>query len=359
MPTDNLLRYKIGQMLIVGFEGNSLDEQSPIIKAIQTESIGGVILFDYHFQTNQFNKNIHNPDQVKQLNHTLQHANTLAHQHKQYPVLPLIISVDYEGGNVNRLKPSYGFPDTLAPARIAEMGDAEMVQTATAMANTLRELGFNLDFAPLIDVDINPNNPIIGKLDRSFSSDPKRVAHCAQLFVNAFAAQRVQCAFKHFPGHGSSLDDSHLGFVDVTSTWQKEELIPYQLLLSKPQWCQMIMTAHIINRTLDPSGLPATLSHTMLTKLLRETLHYDGVIITDDMQMKAISDHYSLEKAMPLAIAASADMFIFGNQLSDRPEDPKTLIDKIESQVLDGIIPRDAIDHAFKRIVRFKHTIRS
>lgn len=350
------LRYKIGQMLIIGFEGTHIDANTPIALSIQQETIGGVILFDYHYQTQCFVKNIQNPEQVRLLNTTLQHLNTQAHLQRDQPLLPLIISVDYEGGQVNRLKETCGFPKTISAAEAAQMSAGDVSKTAAAMAITLQQLGFNLDFTPVVDVNINPENPIIGKLDRSFSSDPYKVAEYAQLYVKAFANHGIQCAYKHFPGHGSSLADSHLGFVDVTETWQEQELVPYQIIL-KEQLCSMVMTAHIVNRNLDPSGLPATLSHPILTDILRKRLNYTGIIITDDMQMKAIADHYSIEKAMTLAINAGADMLIFGNQLSATPQDPKFLIDHIESQVLAGVISEDTIDQAYERIIAFKQCL--
>lgn len=356
---ENHLRYQIGQMLIMGFEGYQIDETSPILQCIQDDGLGGVILFDYHYQTQEFAKNIRDPDQVQLLNQTLQTANTAAHHAQKRPLNPLIISVDYEGGRVNRLKETRGFPVTLSPAQLARLDDSTIFQHAEKMARTLQQLGFNLDFAPLLDININPLNPVIAQLDRSFSADPQRVAHCARIFVNAFATHKIQCAYKHFPGHGSSEHDSHLGFVDVSNTWQNIELQPYQTLLAKPQWCKMIMTAHIINRQLDPSGLPATLSHTILSKLLRETLQYQDVIVTDDMQMKAISDHFNLKKAIPMAIRAGADMLIIGNQLSPKPENPTAIIDLIESEVHAGNISAETIAQAYQRIRRFKQSLTS
>ncbi|PJD93681.1 MAG: glycosyl hydrolase [Legionella sp.] len=343
-------------MFIMGFEGTSIQTDSPIAHSIQQDAIGGVLLFDYHYQTQCYIKNIQNPEQVRQLNESLQDLNTQARLQHHQPPLPLIISVDYEGGQVNRLKEACGFPKTISAVEASQMAHAEVVEAARTMAATLQQLGFNLDFTPVVDVNINPDNPIIGKLDRSFSSDPQKVAEYAQIYVNAFAEHGVQCAYKHFPGHGSSLTDSHLGFVDVTETWQEEELMPYELLL-KEKNCSMIMTAHIVNRTLDPSGLPATLSHPILTDILRKRLNYKGIIITDDMQMKAIADHFSIEKAMTLAINAGADMLIFGNQLSATPQDPKPLIDYIESQVIAGVISEHTIDQAYERIVAFKHLL--
>jgi len=348
------LHDKIGQMLILGFEGKSVSATSPILNDIEFSNIGGVILFDYHMSKKRFDKNIESPKQVTQLNLDLQNFAQKSYRKHHRPALPLIISVDYEGGRVNRLKSDYGFPETVSAAAVGHMHLSEVDIVANAMASTLKNVGFNLGFAPVVDVDVHPDNPIIGKLERSFSHHPKPVAEYAKKYVESFSRQGVQAVYKHFPGHGSSTTDSHLGFVDVTDTWQDIELEPYRLLLKDNNACQMIMTAHIVNRYLDASGLPATLSHKMLTGLLREELQFEGIIITDDMQMKAISDYYGLEQALTLAINAGVDMFIFGNQLSEHPQDPEEVIDIIQKQVSAGVIPLEKIEVAYSRIVAFK-----
>ena len=351
------LRYQIAQMLLLGFEGTQIDAHAPIAKAITEDGIGGVILFDYDYQAKQFGKNILNPQQVTQLNHTLQTLNTQARQRDHQPLLPLIISVDYEGGKVNRLKESYGFPSTISAAEAGNLSPEAVDKAAQAMAKTLTDLGFNLDFAPVVDVNVDADNPILGKLDRCFSSDGQTVSDYAKIYTKAFAKHNIQAVYKHFPGHGSSKADSHLGFADVTDTWQEAELLPYQALMADPTACQMIMTAHIINRKLDSSGLPATLSYKMLTELLREKLQYQGIIITDDMQMKAIADHYNMEAALTLAINAGADMIIFGNQLSTSIQDSQAIVDYIESEVKAGNIAEETIQQAYARIVAFKNRI--
>jgi beta-N-acetylhexosaminidase len=351
------LREKIGQMLILGFEGKSVDLQSPIIKAIKEDNIGGVILFDYNNQTKTFDKNIESFTQVRQLNADLQHAYQLANLKHHRPSLPLLISVDYEGGKVNRLKPEYGYPETTSAAEVGKMNFFDANKVANDMAVTLNQSGFNLNFAPVLDVNVNPDSPIIGKKDRSFSDNPGDVANYANLYSQNFLSHGVQCAYKHFPGHGSATGDSHLGFVDVSDTWQSQELEPYSQLLGQDQTCGMVMTAHVVNRQLDESGLPATLSHKILTDLLRKKLKFNGVIITDDMQMKAISAQYSLDKAVTLAINAGADMFIFGNQLSDQPQDPEQIIDLIEGKVKSGEISEKRINEAYRHIITMKKTI--
>ncbi|WP_419418511.1 glycoside hydrolase family 3 protein [Legionella sp. D16C41] len=353
------LREEIGQMLVIGFNGKTITKDSLITKIIDKSNIGGVILFDYNVATKTYDKNIESPEQVKKLTTDLEHLNYLANLKHHRPQLPLLISVDYEGGKVNRLKERYGFPVTKTAAEVAKLPLDEADREAETMAETLQNSGLNLDFAPVVDVNVNPDNPVIGKFERSFSAEPQQVANYAHLFSKQFLNHNVQCAYKHFPGHGSSTADSHLGFVDVTDTWQNYELLPYEMLLNGNQACGMIMTAHVVNRQLDKTGLPATLSYDILTNLLRKQLKFNGVIITDDMQMKAISDHYGLEQALTLAINAGADMFIFGNQLVDNLQDPEEIINIIEAKVKSGEISRARIDEAYQHILAFKKTLQT
>ncbi len=354
------LREKIGQMLIMGFPGKVLDESSLVARFIQEDNIGGVILFDFNTQTQTFDKNIESPAQVKKLNKQLQSLTTKANKQHHRPQLPLLISVDYEGGKVNRLHPRYGFPSIPSAKEVGKGSLDEANNQANIMADTLKISGFNLDFAPVLDVDVNPDNPIIGKLGRSFSPDPNSVTQYAQLYSNQFLNQQIECAYKHFQGHGSSLTDSHLGFVDITNTWTAKELTPFLQLISQPKHCGMVMVAHVVNRNLDVTGLPATLSYSMISGLLRHDLGFDGVVITDDMQMKAIADYYGLSTALTLAINAGADMFIFGNQLVEKaqnPKDPKDLIDLIEEKVHSGEISETRINEAYHRILIMKKTL--
>lgn len=349
--SEQQLRDKIGQMLMVSFLGDHVDENSTIVKNIEQSNVGGVVLFDYDPATRRFDRNIKSPEQVQALNQQLQTFTREANLAHNRSPLPLLISVDYEGGSVVRLKPEYGFPVTPSAAEIGQLTLSDADPVAESMAQTLESNGFNLNYAPVVDVNINPANPIIGKRGRSFSSNPSDVVRYAELFSQHYLNHHIQCTYKHFPGHGSSTSDSHLGFVDVSDVWQSDELTPYQQLLNSPSSCGAVMTAHIINRNLDDSGLPATLSHKILTELLRENMHFNGVIITDDMEMKAIANNYGLEQAITLSINAGADILMFTGH------DPKTLIDIIQHQVELGNISRDRIEEAYQRIVTFKQSL--
>lgn len=342
------LKDKIGQMLVIGFNGMALKPNDAIVQAILAQRIGGVILFDYHFQTNTHDHNIKNPQQLKHLTEQLQ----------SYAKQPLFISIDYEGGRVTRLKENAGFPKTLSAADIGLGSDEQANQYAQQMAKTLKEAGININFAPVLDVNVNPNNPIIGQLGRSFSSDPQKVIHYAAIFSKAYQEHGILCAYKHFPGHGSSTGDTHVGFVDVTQTWKEYELEPFKQLLQQPYACPVVMTAHVVHLGLDNKGYPASLSAAITTGLLRDKLNFDGVVVTDDLQMKAIADNYSVEDAVRLAVNAGADLLVFGNQLESAPQDPQQIVDIIYQDVMAGTISESRIDEAYQRIMKLKNKMK-
>ena len=347
------LKEKIGQMLMLGFKGTTLTDQDAIVKAIMAQEVGGVILFDYDFATKSYHHNIESPEQLKMLTHSLQdYAKKAAKKHGNQ-LSPLLIALDYEGGKVTRLKENQGFPKTMSAAEIAQFSDPEITRYAEMMANTLKQEGINVNFAPVVDVNINPNNPIIGHLGRSFSNDPQKVIHDAAIFSGAFKKAGVLCAYKHFPGHGSATGDTHEGFVDVTSTWQQSELLPYETLLHDDEACPMVMTAHVVHSGLDRNAYPASLSADIVQKILRDKIKFQGVVITDDLQMKAITDHYNLREAVRLAVNAGADIMIFGNQLQSA-QDPKQIVDMIYDDVKAGLISVKRIEESYQRIVRLK-----
>lgn len=349
MSSTSLLHYSAAQMLIMGFDGTEVDDQHPISYAIEDHGLGGVLLFDKNLKHPDQEKNIKSQEQVKRLTNHLKTFATCCRSPLEEP-LPLFISVDYEGGRVNRLKPEYQFPETLPPAIFATLSEKSAAIEARRMARTLLNAGFNLNFAPLIDVNVYPENPIIAKLHRSFSEDPEVVAKYAAVIAKAYHESNIGFCYKHFPGHGSSRGDSHLGIVDVSETWQPNELIPYKKLLKNPLGSEMIMSAHVVNRQLDPSGLPASLSPTMLIKLLRQELNYKGLIIADDLQMNAITDAFGWEESIVMAINAGNDLLIIGNQCGQIDYSAEEVIDVIVKNVVDKKIHRDRIDESFDRI---------
>ena len=330
----------------MGFSGDEIKPDSPVAQWLQKDGLGGVLLFNYDFTTKSYGKNLKNREQIKKLTDQL---NAYATNN----VLPLFIAIDYEGGAVDRLAYVNGCMTTKKATEQVLLTDDELLHEAKKMASTLHELGFNLNFAPVVDLNLNEEQGIIGKLQRSYSADPKHVIRAAAQFVKAFSEYGISCAYKHFPGHGSAIGDTHLGFVDVTDHYQPSELVPYATLLNDTSLPPaMVMTAHVINRQLDASGLPATLSYPIITNLLRREIGFDGVIISDDLQMQAISDHYTLEESLRLTINAGADMVIFGNQLGSHTA--TEVIDCIEHLVQSGAIDPSRIEEAYQRISRLK-----
>ncbi len=334
---------KIGQMILVGFRGLDISDSSSIVRDIKQYKIGSVILFDYDVELKSPIRNIESPKQVKKLIDKLQ----------SYSKIPLFVTIDQEGGLVNRLKEKFGFPKTISAEKLGKINNFDTTtKYAISIAKTLKSIGVNLNFAPCVDLNTNPDNPIIGKKERSFSSDPKIVTKHAEVFLNAFKRNKIFGTLKHFPGHGSSKDDSHLGFVDVTDTWKNEELYPYAELIKKKK-CDFIMTAHIFNSNLDDK-LPATLSKKILTGILRDSLKFNGVIFSDDMQMKAIADHYGLESAIEYAINAGVDIITFANNVTYDENIVPKVFNIIKNLLKEGKITEERINQSFNRIMKYK-----
>jgi len=336
----------IGQMIMAGFRGYTVDENSPIMRDIRERHLGGVVLFDRDLSRPESDgRNIKSPAQVRKLIADLQKG----------AYIPLLVAVDQEGGMVQRLKKKYGFPETPSAAELGKSKDDAVFDAGLAVGETLALSGFNVDFAPVADVNVNPESPAIGKLGRSFSADPERVAKCDELFLEGLAERGVVGCLKHFPGHGSAGEDSHQGLTDVSATWSDKELIPYRRLIGKDP-VKMIMTAHIFNATLD-SEYPATLSKAVITGLLREKLGFDGVVVTDDMNMRAITEFYGLDEAVRRAIEAGADILLFGNNLTYDPEIVLKVTEIIRNLVERGEIPEARIRQSYQRIIRLKRTL--
>lgn len=336
MPEDAVLKKMVGRMLVVGFDDATIDAQSTIVKELQTYELGGVILFDRFYKERNRTKNISSPAGLQELTKQL----------KRYSKKPLFISIDQEGGKVARLKPSYGFAETPSAAALSKTSLENAYNVYSQMGRMLKENGINCDFGPVVDLAVNPENKVIVGLERSYGNESETVTQYAQTFIEALSQNGVTSVLKHFPGHGSSLNDSHLGFVDVTHTWSEKELEPYEKLIASNK-VKMIMSAHVYNAKLD-KAYPATLSYTINTQLLREKMHYKGVLISDDLQMEAIAKYYSLKDAVTLAINSGIDMLLFGNQLSTTKTDE--IVETIVEQVKNGAIPFERITQANERI---------
>ena len=332
-------------MLLAGFRGTALADTNHIVRDIQKYHLGGVILFDYDVPSKSSERNIQSPKQLK----------TLVEDLKKISDIPLTVAIDQEGGQVARLKPSMGFPGIKSAEYLGRLNNADSTGFyARKMGQTLSELGINMNFAPVVDLNINSENPVIGGLERSFSANPEKVVTHASVYIKILNRYGIWSVLKHFPGHGSSKKDSHLGVVDVTKTWSKKELIPYRKLINEDLG-DAIMTAHIFNRDIDPH-YPATLSKPTITGLLRNTLNYNGVVISDDLMMGAIRNEYGLKTTINKAVNAGVDILVFTNNSIYDPE----IIPKAHSMMLElvdeGKITREQIDRSYQRIMNLKST---
>jgi beta-N-acetylhexosaminidase len=324
------LDIKIGQMILIGFPQPKVDQRA--LNAIKSGKAGSIIFFEMNLPA----KN------------TYLETKKIVWTYQQAAKIPLFVAIDQEGGKVNRLKEKYGFPQSVSAGKLGKYALDSIRFYSEMIAGTLSGLGFNVNFAPVVDLASNPTNPIIAKVERAYSANPDSVALFAEEFIKAHQKLGIVTVLKHFPGHGSSKDDTHLGIADVTKTWTNQELIPYKKLIESNR-VDAIMTAHIVNKNLDSLGLPGTLSKNITTGLLREELGYNGVIFSDDFHMNAIAEHYSREEAIRLAIMAGVDILLFSREYD---------IDKvhgiIRKLVESGEIPKERIDQSFRRIMELK-----
>jgi beta-N-acetylhexosaminidase len=336
----------LGQMLLVGFRGLAVDDQHPIVADIRQRHLGGVVLFDYDGPARSPVRNVESPAQLQALTASLQGA----------AATPLLMAVDQEGGQVARLSPRHGFPASASHQQLGELAEPALTaDTAQAMARLLAQAGINLNLAPVVDVNTNPRNPVIARYGRSFGADPELVSQLAAAFILAHHQEGVLCCPKHYPGHGSSAADSHRGFVDVSDTWAPTELQPY-IDLIQAGLADSIMTAHVFNAALDPV-YPATLSRLTIDGLLRGELGYDGVVISDDMQMGAIRGHYGYEDAVLAAVDAGVDMLAISNNVLFEEDVVSRTVEILRRAVAQGRLSRARIEQSYGRIQRLKQRL--
>ncbi len=336
----------IGQMLLVGFRGTELAVDSPFLQTVRDLHLGGVILFDYDVPAGSRIRNIESAEQVQRLVSRLQEVASI----------PLLIAIDQEGGRIARLKPVRDFPETRSQAVLGGLDDPTVTrENAALIAATLADLGINLNLAPVLDLALNPDNPVIAGLERSYGADPELVARHAGLTIDEFHKQGVLSSLKHFPGHGSSREDSHLGLPDVSQNWKEIELEPFRRLIERGL-ADSIMTAHLFNQSWDPV-FPATLSPRVIQGMLRNELGFDGVVISDDMQMGAIVENFSFARSIQLAIEAGVDLLAISNNQVYDPQAPARAIKLIRSLVEEGQIDLLRIRQSFERIQKLKQRI--
>ena len=314
-------RERIGEHFIIGFEGKTLSDDTAAF--LSQAKIGGVILFAHNYES---------PEQLAKLSNQVQECRT---------DLPLWVSVDQEGGRVQRFKDGF----TLLPSAkaLAEEGSPKTIyEVSEVCAKELCAVGINLNFAPVADINTNPANPVIG--DRAFGSDEATVSKLASGVIRGHLTSGVQACAKHFPGHGETSVDSHLELPRVDTkidVLKNREFRPF--LKCFKSRCAMVMSAHILNPNIDPD-YPATLSRKTLTDLLRGELRYSRIIISDDMEMEAITKNYGAEEAPLLALKAGCDMLIYRSESAGRHA-YKSIVNALEEE---KISPSQLIESAHR-----------
>lgn len=329
------LEQKIGQLFMIALEGSSINQKNTSL--IRDMRLGGIILLE---------KNISDPNTTSRFISNLQEiasANNLP---------PLFIAMDQEGGQVSRLRRSQGYTEFPSPMALAAgYNDCEGVkQASTVMALEMMSIGVNMDLAPVLDVNNNPENPVIGV--RSFSSDPQKVSICGIAVLDSLTQNNIIGVGKHFPGHGDTTLDSHISLPVITHTLshlEKVELIPFQEAITRR--IPALMVAHIVFPAIDNTPfLPASLSNKILN-YLRDEMKFDGVIFTDALTMEAITKSgNSASIAAAKSIKAGADVLVFGEGSSIQYESYSTIISWVKS----GQIPMSRIDEAVTRILALK-----
>jgi beta-N-acetylhexosaminidase len=319
------LREKIGQLFMLGFSGTSVAPE--LASFLSNFMPGGLILFA---------RNLEHVDQIARLTNDLQQIS---------PASPLLIAIDQEGGRVSRLPAGF----TIFPpcGVIGDCGSAELAYAvASATAVELRAVGINMNMAPVLDVNTNLGNPIIG--DRSFSADPTRVCELGLATMAGLQDHKVVACGKHFPGHGDTVADSHKELPVVTASVERlldRELRPFQHAIENG--LTAIMTAHVLYPALD-ERVPATLSPRILTDLLRDRLRFHGLIITDDLEMQAITDHHGIGEAAILAFQAGADLLLI---CQDRDRQAAAM-EAVHNAVQGGTIPLARVEASLRRITQ-------
>lgn len=325
------LRHKLGQLMIVGISGTSLTETEK--KFLVANNIGGVVLFA---------RNIESPEQLHRLCSEIQNL-----RFSTPNKTPFYIGVDMEGGRVARLKA----PFTQWPPQ-KKLGDlsspALSFHFTYSMGKELKAVGINLDFAPCVDVLTNPKNTVIG--DRALSSDPEVVAKLTSALVRGFVKAEVMSCVKHFPGHGNTLLDSHEALPVEESSLedlQARELIPFKKAFKAR--VDMVMTSHILFKNIDPKW-PCTLSDIFIKKILRDECRYKGIVVTDDLGMKALASNYKKEEIPLRAFEAGADILLYCNE----PEDPPMALEICLKAVEKNKLSQTNLDLSYNKVIKHK-----
>ena len=329
----------IGQLIIAGFRGSNAAPDSPIANFIKDYNLAGVILYDEDVKIGGLgSRNIQSTNQVKELSDQLQ----------SFSKDGLLISIDQEGGGTNRLKSNYGFPETPSWNHMGLLNnDLMTLQFSQTIASTLNDCGINVNFAPVLDLDYG-DETVIGKAKRANSHIPKTVIQHSRIFIQSLRDNNVISCGKHFPGQGSAFGDTHKGSTDISNTWTVKDLLPFDELIKYGD-LDMVMVSHTFDKKIDPN-YPASLSHIIITDMLRNDLGFNGVVICDDPSMNAISDHYDLTESFELMFNAGIDLFCLGNNLNYDPDFIPKSVSSMCQLVRSGKVTENRIRQSINRI---------
>ena len=322
-----------GQLLVVGFPGSTPGSKSANALAahIAKGNAGGALFLRHN---------------VKSGKNTRALAAKFINASRQG-----LMAIDQEGGKVQRLGKKHGLTPMPTAQWVAGNKSVDEARALYAKAGReLRAAGFNLNMAPSVDIH-DPKNPVIGKYGRGFSTDVERISAYAGAFVDGFAAASVACSLKHFPGHGSSRGDSHDGFVDISKTWSEDEMVPFQRLANK---APLIMGGHLFHPQFSNGKAPVTFSQKALIKRLRKGLDYNGVILTDDLDMGAIRKSFQLKEAIILALAAGNDLLLLSNSLNYDEDLPADAVNWVAEAVKNGRISQAGLKASYSRVMHLK-----
>ena len=325
------LKEKISQMFIMGFSGTCLNSKNKNIQNLAKNGLGGVILFA---------ENINSYNQIQKLSQNLQ----------DIAKIPLFISIDQEGGLVERTINIKNKIDYLTAMALASSSNLESIKSHTQiMAEELKFMGVNMNFAPVLDVNTNINNPVIGV--RSFGSEAKKVINYSEPVYKTFMENNIIAVGKHFPGHGETFVDSHLDMPVVDLSFEELENVhvkPFKEAISNG--LDALMIAHVFYNSFNKENTPASLSSEIITEYLKKKLNYKGLIISDDMVMGGISKHYNYLEACIKGINAGIDLFIFRNSDNESLK----LLDELVIAAEKGLISQGRIDESVEKILFIK-----
>lgn len=340
------IRKKIGQMLMFGFQGISANVHTDVYQMIHEVQPGGLWFTDWEDKKLNQVGNIESPEQLRKLITDLQKISEI----------PLFTAIDAEGGQVIRLQESKGFPKTMAAKQLGKINNPETTfEHHCKIAMLLKTLGFSLNLAPVVDLDLSPDSPALGIKERCFSSDEMEVIRHSEQVILANKKFGVRTCLKHFPGHGSAQSDTHLDITDITTTYKSKELQPYSHHIENKN-AEAILVAHVFHKEQDEQ-FPASLSKNIITGLLREKMNFGGVVISDDLNMGAIRKNYPFEKGLELAINAGADILLQSNLDPYDKYLPIKTLQTIENLVLKKVITSSRIEESFLRIQKLKEGI--